>query len=167
MTKDRVRSSVPKGTFGGEPGLRTAVAGLLPEHTAIEENAPAPQLPVTLDRPGKVAGHLRTTELEPAERAALDQGVAVLRGQGYTLRVSAALAVHRRLLARCHPLDGRQGVPAGRRLVRLRPVQGSPRAREPGQRAHALTKIVPSTNRCTEAQRSAGPGGPGQGCRTS
>ncbi|MCT9139166.1 hypothetical protein [Streptomyces violarus] len=62
--------------------------------------------------PGKVADYLRTTELEPAERAALDQGVTVRRGQGYTLRVSAVPAVHRGLLARCQPLDGVQGAPA-------------------------------------------------------
>ncbi|WP_107481082.1 hypothetical protein [Streptomyces sp. IMTB 2501] len=31
--------------------------------------------------PGKVADLLRTTELEPTERAALDQGVTVQRGQ--------------------------------------------------------------------------------------
>ncbi|GCD32421.1 hypothetical protein OEIGOIKO_00134 [Streptomyces chrestomyceticus JCM 4735] len=59
--------------------------------------------------PGKIADHLRTTELE---RAALDQGVAVRRGQGHTLRVSAVPAVHRQLLARCQPLVGGQGVPA-------------------------------------------------------
>ncbi|GAA2657652.1 hypothetical protein [Streptomyces vastus] len=62
--------------------------------------------------PGKVADYLRTTELEGAERAALDQGMTVRRGQGYTLRVSAVPAVHRRLLARCQPLDGGQGLPA-------------------------------------------------------
>ncbi|MGV9910213.1 resolvase [Streptomyces tendae] len=92
--------------------IRTAVADLLPEHTAIEEDAPAPDLPVTLDMPGKIADYLRSTELEPAERAALGQGVAVRRGQGYTLRVTAALAVHRGLLARCQPLDGGHGLPA-------------------------------------------------------
>ncbi|MEU6488664.1 resolvase [Streptomyces sp. NPDC046887] len=92
--------------------IRTAIADLLPEHTAIEEDAPAPELPVTLDMPGKVADYLRTTELETAERAALDQGVAVRRGQGYTLRVTAVLAVHRQLPARSQPLDGGQSVPA-------------------------------------------------------
>jgi DNA invertase Pin-like site-specific DNA recombinase len=92
--------------------IRTAVADLLPDHTATEEDAPAPELPVTLDMPGKIADFLRTTELEPAERAALDQGVTVRRGQGYTLRVSAVPAVHHGLLARCQPLDGTQGVPA-------------------------------------------------------
>ncbi|WP_327299525.1 recombinase family protein [Streptomyces sp. NBC_01197] len=92
--------------------IRTVVADLLPDHTAIEEDVPAPELPITLDMPGKVADYLRATELEPAERAALDQGTTVRRGQGYTLRVTAVLAVHRRLLALCQPLDGGQGTPA-------------------------------------------------------
>ncbi|WP_369242229.1 hypothetical protein AB5J56_44750 [Streptomyces sp. R21] len=59
--------------------------------------------------PGKVADFLRATDLEPAEQAALDHGVTVRRGQGYTLRVSAASAVHRQLLARCKPLDCQGG----------------------------------------------------------
>ncbi|QJT06326.1 recombinase family protein [Streptomyces asoensis] len=92
--------------------IRTAVTDLLPDHTAIEEDVPAPELPVTLDMPGKVADFLRAADLEPAERAALDQGVTVRRGQGYTLRVTAVPAVHRQLLARCQPLDAGQGVPA-------------------------------------------------------
>ncbi|MFF8392020.1 hypothetical protein [Streptomyces sp. NPDC016172] len=62
--------------------------------------------------PGKVADFLRTTELDDTERAALDHGVTVRRGQGYTLRVTAAPAVHRQLLTRCQPLDGAQGAPA-------------------------------------------------------
>ncbi|MEV5567000.1 recombinase family protein [Streptomyces sp. NPDC052196] len=95
--------------------IRTAVADLLPDHAVIEEDAPAPELPVTLDMPGKVADFLHTTELEPAEGAALNQGVTVRRGQGYTLRVTAVTAVtavHHRLLARCQPLDGAPGAPA-------------------------------------------------------
>ncbi|WP_327344558.1 hypothetical protein [Streptomyces europaeiscabiei] len=91
--------------------IRTAVADLMPDHTNIEEDAPAPELPVTLDMPGKVADFLRATEMGDAELAALDHGVTVRRGQGYTLRVSATPAVHRQLLARCQPLDGTQGAP--------------------------------------------------------
>ncbi|MFE9923424.1 resolvase [Streptomyces sp. NPDC005774] len=84
----------------------------MPEHTtAGREDAPAPELPGTLDMPGKVAGFLRATEMGDAEPAALDHGVTVRRGQGYTLRVSAAPAVHRQFLARCRPLDGTQGAP--------------------------------------------------------
>ncbi|SNT35784.1 hypothetical protein SAMN05216276_103671 [Streptosporangium subroseum] len=63
--------------------IRTAVADLMPDHNAIsQENTPAPELPVALDMPGKVADFLRASDLEPAERAALDQGVTVRRGQG-------------------------------------------------------------------------------------
>ncbi|MEV4166653.1 hypothetical protein [Nonomuraea dietziae] len=69
--------------------IRTAVADLLPEHTAADPDAPVPELPVKLDMPGKVADFLRTAELEPPERAVLDQGTTVRRGQGYALRVSA------------------------------------------------------------------------------
>ncbi|MFF9135529.1 recombinase family protein [Streptomyces sp. NPDC014806] len=92
--------------------LGGAVADLLPEHVAADPGAPAPELPVTLDMPGKVADFLHAAELDDAERAALDQGVTVRRGQGYTLRVSATPAVHRQLLDHCQPLDGTQGTPA-------------------------------------------------------
>ncbi|MFJ4741073.1 hypothetical protein [Streptomyces sp. NPDC088775] len=93
--------------------IRTAVADLLPEHTtAGPEDTPAPEPPVTLDMPGKVADFLHTTELEPVERTALEQGVTVRRGQGYTLRVTAVPAVHRRLLDLSLPLDGAPGAPA-------------------------------------------------------
>lgn len=103
---------------GVRGAIRTAVADLLPDRTAAEEDGPAPELPVTLDMPGKVADFLRATESEPAERAALDQGVTVRRGQGYTLRVSTTRAVHRQPLARCQPLDAGQGVPAQRKARR-------------------------------------------------
>lgn len=98
--------------------IRTVVADLLPEYTAVDPGAPAPELPVVLDMPGKIADFLRTTDLEPAERVALDQGVTVRRGQGYTLRVTAVPAVHRQLLDRCHPLDGTAVVPAQRKARR-------------------------------------------------
>lgn len=107
----------------------------------LPKRARTPELPVTLDMPGKVADHLRTTELEPAEGAALDQDMTVRRGQGHTLRVSAAPAVHRRLVGRhTRPERGRgDGDPGGlhqlhprrslrhRRLPR-RPGQHQPRA---------------------------------------
>ncbi|MEV0637756.1 hypothetical protein AB0I77_22965 [Streptomyces sp. NPDC050619] len=92
--------------------VRTAVTDLMPEHAAADEGTTAPELPVSLDMPGKVAGFLRATELDDAERAALNHGVTVRRCQGYTLRVTTSPAVHRQLLARCQPLDGAQGTPA-------------------------------------------------------
>ncbi|MEV0970134.1 hypothetical protein [Microtetraspora glauca] len=65
--------------------------------------------------PGKVADFLRAADLEDVERAALDQGVTVRRGQGYSLRVTTAPTVHRQLLDRCQPLDGTASVPAQRK----------------------------------------------------
>ncbi|MFE9628503.1 recombinase family protein [Streptomyces sp. NPDC006527] len=97
--------------------VRTAVTDLLPEHVA-DEVAPAPELLVTLDMPGKVADFLRTAELDDAERAALDEGQAVRRGTGYTLRVIAVPAVHRQLLDRCQVLDGVGAIPAQRKARR-------------------------------------------------
>ncbi|MFF4402449.1 recombinase family protein [Streptomyces sp. NPDC001480] len=97
--------------------VRTAVADLLPEHVA-DEVAPAPELLLTLDMPGKVADFLRTTELDDAEQAALDNGHAVRRGTGYTLRVTAVPAVHRQLLVRCQVLDGVGAIPAQRKARR-------------------------------------------------
>ncbi|GCB51330.1 hypothetical protein SNL152K_8686 [Streptomyces sp. NL15-2K] len=91
--------------------VRTAVADLMPEHFAADEDMTAPELPVSLDMPGKVANFLRATELEPTERAALDHGVIVRRGQGYTLRVSTTTAVHR-------ALDGTSAIPAQRKARR-------------------------------------------------
>ncbi|MFE2473431.1 recombinase family protein [Streptomyces mirabilis] len=98
--------------------IRTAVADLLPEYTAAAPGAPAPELSVVLDMPGKVADFLRAAELEPVERAVLDQGMTVRRGQGYTLRVTAVPAIHRRLLDLCQPLDGTAAVPAQRKARR-------------------------------------------------
>ncbi|MDI1455303.1 hypothetical protein ACWDU8_07610 [Streptomyces sp. NPDC003388] len=43
----------------------------MPEHTATEEDVPAPEPPVTLDMPSKAADFFRAAALEPAERAAL------------------------------------------------------------------------------------------------
>lgn len=98
--------------------IRTAVAGLLPKYTAADPGVTAPELPTALDMPGKVADFLRAAGLEPAERAALDQGVTVLRGQGCTLRVTALPSIHRQLLDRCQTLDGASAIPAQRKARR-------------------------------------------------
>ncbi|MEU6229092.1 hypothetical protein [Streptomyces sp. NPDC047042] len=70
--------------------IRTAVADLLPEYTPVDAGTLAPELSVVLDMPGKVADFLRAADLAPVERAVLDQGVTVRRGQGYTLRPGPA-----------------------------------------------------------------------------
>jgi transposase-like protein len=49
--------------------IRTAVADLLPQYTAADPGAPAPELPVTLDMPGKVADFPRAAGLDDVERS--------------------------------------------------------------------------------------------------
>ncbi|MFE7834993.1 hypothetical protein ACFU53_02630 [Streptomyces sp. NPDC057474] len=100
----------------------------MPEHTAAHRGTSAPELPVTLDMPGKVADSLRAVVLEPAERAALDQGVTVRRGQGYTLRVRTVPSFPCQLLAHCQLLDGSRG-----HVGDPGTAQGPPRVREPRQ----------------------------------
>jgi hypothetical protein len=58
--------------------------------------------------------------------------VTVRRGQGYTLSVSTTPAVHRRLLARCQPLDGSPAIPAQRKARREYEI---PRQRLRGRRS--------------------------------
>ncbi|MGA6157841.1 hypothetical protein ACPEIC_31315 [Stenotrophomonas sp. NPDC087984] len=63
--------------------IHTAVADLLPQHTTDHQDTLAPELPVALDMPGKVADFLRSAEPGPAERAALaatHSGSSVTRG---------------------------------------------------------------------------------------
>ena len=57
--------------------IRTAVADLLPHYTAADPSTPAPELPVTLDMPGRGADFLRAADLDDVERAALGQGGTV------------------------------------------------------------------------------------------
>ncbi|MEH6374306.1 resolvase [Streptomyces sp. KLMMK] len=90
----------------------------MPEHVAGHQDASTPELRVVVDMPGKVADFLRTADLDPAERATLDQGVTVRRGTGYTLRITAAPAVHRQLLDRCQPLDAATTIPTQRKARR-------------------------------------------------
>ncbi|MBT2459579.1 hypothetical protein [Streptomyces sp. ISL-86] len=73
--------------------------------------APTPELPVTLDMPGKGADFLRTAELDDAERPRSTTARPYGRGQGYTLRVSAPPSVYCQLLDHCQSLDGAQGTP--------------------------------------------------------
>ncbi|WP_435225690.1 hypothetical protein [Streptomyces sp. Tue6028] len=65
--------------------IRTVIDGL-PDQAVTKETA-APELPVTLDLPVKAADFLPTSELEPAERVALDQGVTVRARRKYENRV--------------------------------------------------------------------------------
>ncbi|GAA3904397.1 hypothetical protein GCM10022244_13230 [Streptomyces gulbargensis] len=85
--------------------------------------------------PGKVADYLRTTELEPAERAALDQGTTVRRGQGYTLRQRRPRRTPRAPVL-CQPLDGGQGLPAVRAQRKVRREYASAPSHPDQDRSH-------------------------------
>lgn len=86
--------------------VRTALGELLSQRAPSPRAPSAPEQPVTLSVPGKIADLLRGAELSTAERAALEGGEAVRRGQGYTLSITAPLEIHRQLLARCDTFDG-------------------------------------------------------------
>ncbi|WP_411126557.1 hypothetical protein [Streptomyces sp. x-19] len=110
--------------------IRTAVADLMPDHATIEEDVPAPELPVTLDMPGKVADFLRTADLEPAERDALDQGDRTTRPGLHPARQRRPRRAPR---APCPPAARR----GPRQSCRPGPAQGPPRVRNPRQHPHA------------------------------
>jgi hypothetical protein len=93
--------AAPNLAGASRSAIRTAVADLIPEHTAIED-VPVPDLPVTLDMPGKVADFLHTAELKPAEQAALDEGDRAARPGLHP-------ACHRRP---CHALRAPRPLPA-------------------------------------------------------
>ena len=121
--------------------IRTAVADLLPEHTAAARGAPAPELPVTLDMPGKVADFLRAAELE-RRRAGRARP-----GRDRTARPGLHPARQRHA---CGPPPAPRPLPAPRRHPG-RPgnpgtAQSPPRVREPRQRPrgrHPALSAVP------------------------
>ncbi|MEU5269779.1 hypothetical protein [Streptomyces hygroscopicus] len=83
--------------------------------------------------PGEVADFQRAVELESSERAALDQGVTVRRGQGCTPRVPAVPSVRRQLLGHCRSFDASSAVWAQRKARRESRTASAPSG--PGGRA--------------------------------
>ncbi len=61
---------------------------------------------------------LRTAERDDAERAALDQGMTVRRGQSYTLRVTPHPVSTALSLPDASPLDGTLAIPVRRQARR-------------------------------------------------
>ncbi|EDX20932.1 MULTISPECIES: hypothetical protein [Streptomyces] len=71
----------------------------------------------TIDVPGLLAEHLKA--IETAEiRDALRGGRTIRRGQGYSVRVTAPLTLHRTMLKHCAALAGEGSAPAGRKAYR-------------------------------------------------
>ncbi|WP_436771323.1 recombinase family protein [Yinghuangia sp. YIM S09857] len=96
-------------------------------HEEPETAAPAPAEPESsadqrcaIDVPGLLAEYLEaTTDTGPTElREALREGWVIRRGRGYSLRVTAPLALHRAALARCSDLAGPGSAAAARKAHR-------------------------------------------------
>ncbi|WP_433444990.1 hypothetical protein [Nonomuraea sp. CA-141351] len=68
-----------------------------PTDTGERHRVPALGPDATLDLPGLLADHLRTTGDETV-RQALASGQAIRRGHGYSVRITAPLALHRAAL---------------------------------------------------------------------
>jgi putative DNA-invertase from lambdoid prophage Rac len=82
------------------------------------EKTPCPSS-TTCSRSGSasVADHLQSTG-QAAVREALRGGRTVHRGQGYSVRVAAPLALHQAALQQCAALVWESGTPAGRKAYR-------------------------------------------------
>ncbi|MFJ4343248.1 recombinase family protein [Streptomyces sp. NPDC088915] len=74
---------------------------------------------VMLDVPGLLAEHLRTAAPDTAVHDALAAGRTIRRGQGYSVRVTAALSVHQAALDLCRELGAEGASPAGRKAYRV------------------------------------------------
>ncbi|HEY5836082.1 MAG TPA: hypothetical protein VIW71_19690, partial [Streptomyces sp.] len=81
------------------------------------QQMPAPGAAVALDMPGLLAEHLRDTE-DAAVRGVLRGGRTIRRGQGYSVRVTAPLALHQAALQQCAALAGEGSTAAGRKAHR-------------------------------------------------
>jgi DNA invertase Pin-like site-specific DNA recombinase len=105
-------------------GARTApddLGGLLDESGQVDQ----PQPPavdggraVALDVPGLLAEHLHRTG-DAELRDALLAGWTIRRGQGYSVRVTAPLALHQAALEQCADLASSGSTPAGRKAHRI------------------------------------------------
>ncbi|MFE0779077.1 resolvase [Streptomyces sp. NPDC058861] len=97
----------------------------LPDDAAPGEDADGvqalvvPDPLVVLDVPGLLAEHLRTAAPDTAVRDPLAAGHTIRRGQDYSVRVTAALSVHRAALDLCRELGAEGASPAGRKAYRV------------------------------------------------
>lgn len=128
--------------------IRTAVADLLPEHTAADPDAPAPELPVTLDMPGG-------RRLPPYRRPGARRAGRARPRDNRSARPGLHPARHRRP-GRAPSLP--RPLPAARRRPGCPgcsgPAQGPPRVREPRQHTRADRAMINlSANRCTDVPR--------------
>lgn len=90
-----------------------------PDDTVGAQQMPEPATAAVLDVPGLLADHLQTTR-DAAVHDALHSGRTIRRGQGYSVRVTAPLALHQAALQQCAALAlaGDGATPAGRKAYR-------------------------------------------------
>jgi hypothetical protein len=94
--------------------IPTELGGVTPDVAGQEQ---APEQPHTIDVPGLLAEHLKATEVAEI-REALRGGRRILRGQGYSVRVSAPLVLHQAALKQCTVLADGGFTPTGRKAFR-------------------------------------------------
>ncbi|MFF4761805.1 recombinase family protein [Streptomyces sp. NPDC001292] len=107
----RVLDAARARRIGDLPDELDAVA------TAAEYKEQAPEPPHTIDVPGLLAEHLKTTETAEI-RDALRGGRTIRRGQGHSVRVTAPLVLHQATLKQCAALAADGSAPAGRKAHR-------------------------------------------------
>jgi putative DNA-invertase from lambdoid prophage Rac len=79
---------------------------------------PEPEQPHVIDVPGLLAEHLKGTKVAEI-REALRGGRPIRRGQGYSVRVTAPLALHQSVLQQCAVVASDGSTSAGRKAYRV------------------------------------------------
>jgi putative DNA-invertase from lambdoid prophage Rac len=82
-----------------------------------QEQVPKTEQPHAIDVPGLLAEYLKATKAVEI-REALRGGRTIRRGQGYSVRVTAPLALHQATLKQCAALASGGSTPAGRKAYR-------------------------------------------------
>jgi Resolvase, N terminal domain len=83
-----------------------------------QHHAPGADSQLALDLPGLLADHLRTAG-DDTVRQALDAGRTIRRGQGYSVHLTAPLALHRAALQQSATLATNTAAPAARKAHRV------------------------------------------------
>jgi putative DNA-invertase from lambdoid prophage Rac len=99
----------------GDPDA-TPIGGSRP---VVGEEATPSVRPVPIDVPGLLADFLQVHTDNPEIREALRDGRTIRRGQGFSVRVTAPLAVHRAVLEHCSVLASGESTPAARKAYRV------------------------------------------------
>ena len=90
----------------------------MPAGVEGQERPPEPAQAHTIDVPGLLAEYLKATEVAEI-REALRGGRIIRRAQGYSVRVTAPLALHRAALRQCITFVRDGGAEAGHNAFRV------------------------------------------------